>query len=441
MIKERSRYLEHPSNDMLRSAKILEDINGQKSNWPINSIIAGLGVALFISLIMLNFLSKNFEISFFWQNQVPANKILNDNRGIVVVTGYEGPFFTESVPLIKSASTAQTKLAVEASEQINFKDFTELRNGKSKYTRLNDIEIASLYTESGIWPKVPFQSQPPSNVPLGDVYITSIDPSVVSLDAIALDKRTTGSELKALLDIRLPLSIGSSFKLDEHGLAIATKIGTLAPAGHQVFAGNPEIVPPTKPLPDFLDIGNKNINLNVLSRVSPKQRPEDKTPDALIAAKKLKLAEKKPQQRPTNVRLSNYNLASLSTSSINFKGLRTKPRERPSDLSVLIDQALGVIQYEGDEANVIGIVPDVPSSPRVAKKATIQNVLNLRKTNLIGVYGSSKSRRALVRLSNGKRQMVTVGDAIDGGKVAAIGESDLRYIKGGKNMSLKVPKG
>lgn len=37
--------------------------------------------------------------------------------------------------------------------------------------------------------------------------------------------------------------------------------------------------------------------------------------------------------------------------------------------------------------------------------------------------------------------MVTVGDAIDGGKVAAIGESDLRYIKGGKNITLKVPKG
>lgn len=210
MIKEHSGYLEHPSNDMLRSAKILEDINGQKSNWPISSITVGLGVALFISLIMLNFLSKNFEISFFWQNQVPANKVLAENSGIVVGTGYEGPFFTESVPVIKSASTAETKLAVEASEQINFKDFSELKNGKSKYTR-NDIEIASLYTESGIWPKVPFQSQPPSNVPLGDVYITSIDPSVVSLDAIALDKRTTGSELKALLDIRLPLAPSFEF--------------------------------------------------------------------------------------------------------------------------------------------------------------------------------------------------------------------------------------
>ena len=74
-----------------------------------------------------------------------------------------------------------------------------------------------------------------SNVPLGDVYITSIDPSVLSLDAIALDKADTVSELKALLDIRSPLSIGSSFKLDENGLAIATKVGALAPAGHQVF--------------------------------------------------------------------------------------------------------------------------------------------------------------------------------------------------------------
>ena len=108
---------------------------------------------------------------------------------------------------------------------------------------------------------------------------------------------------------------------------------------------------------------------------------------------------------------------------------------------MLIDQALGVIQYEGDEANISGIVPDVPSSPRVTKKATIQNVLNLRRTNLIGVYGNSKSRRALVRLSNGKRQMVTVGDTIDGGKVAAIGEGELRYIKGGKNITLKVPQG
>ena len=163
----------------------------------------------------------------------------------MVKTGYEGPLFTQSEPDTEIADPkSYSKLAKEAAQNINFNDFSELRNGKSKYSRLNEIEIASLYTQSGIWPKVPLQAQPPSNVPLGDVYITSIDPSVLSLDAIALDKANTFSELKAILDIRSPLSIGSSFKLDENGLAIATKVGALAPAGHQVFSGNPEVVPP-----------------------------------------------------------------------------------------------------------------------------------------------------------------------------------------------------
>ena len=441
MKKEKCKYLVHPSNDMLLSSKILKDINGRGSNKRTGSWLLGIGIATFISLISVNFLSEKSTIGNFSLNQTLSDASLNETTGLVIKSGYEGPFFTQSETLTKVITNTETKLAMEASQSINFRSFNELRNGKSKYDRLNDVEIASLYTQSGIWPKVPLQAQPPSNVPLGDVYITSIDPSVLSLDAIALDKATTVSELKALLDIRSPLSIGSSFKLDKDGLAIATEVGTLAPAGHQVFAGNPNVVPPRKPLPNYLNIGDSKLNLRALSKLHPKPRPEDKTPEALIAAKKATLSEKKPQQRPETIELSKYNLSSLATSSINFKGLRVRPKERPTGLSMMIDQALGVIQYEGDEANITGIVPDVPSNPRVTKKATIQNVLNLRRTNLIGVYGNSKSRRALVRLSNGKRQMVTVGDTIDGGKVAAIGDSELRYIKGGKNITLKVPQG
>ncbi len=431
----------HPSNDMLLNSKILKDINGRGFNIRGTGWLVGVGVVTFIFLISVNFFNEKFTLDNFSPNETLSKTDLHETTALEIKTGYEGPLFTQSKPTTENISNTQTKLAMEASQSINFTSFNELRNGKSKYERLNDVEIASLYTQSGIWPKVPLQAQPPSNVPLGDVYITSIDPSVLSLDAIALDKATTVSELKALLDIRSPLSIGSSFKLDKDGLAIATEVGTLAPAGHQVFAGNPDVVPPDKPLPNYLNIGGSRLNLKALSNLHPKLRPEDKTPEALAAAKRAILSEKKPRQRPETIELSKYNLSNLETSSLNFKGLRIKPKERPTDLSVLIEQALGVIQNEGDEANITGIVPDVPSSPRVTKNATILNVLNLRRTNLIGVYGNSKSRRALVRLSNGKRQMVTVGDTIDGGKVAAIGESELRYIKGGKNITLKVPKG
>ena len=243
---------------MLLSAKILKDINGLNTSRPGKNWFVGFGAVLLISFIFLSFLNEKFAFGIFSNNQTLSDpSVTASAQNKIVKTGYEGPLFTQSEPTIEVDSNSYSKLAMEASQSINFKDFSELRNGKSKYSRLNDIEVASLYTQSGIWPKVPVQAQPPSNVPLGDVYITSIDPSVLCLDAIALDKANTVSELKALLDIRSPLSIGSSFKLDENGLAIATKVGTLAPAGHQVFSGNPYVVPPVKPIPNYLIIGEK----------------------------------------------------------------------------------------------------------------------------------------------------------------------------------------
>ncbi|PVA11934.1 hypothetical protein DC366_03150 [Pelagivirga sediminicola] len=85
--------------------------------------------------------------------------------------------------------------------------------------------------------------------------------------------------------------------------------------------------------------------------------------------------------------------------------------------------------------------PAIPSSASVAQQATQKNAIKLRQVNLIGVYGSSASRRALVRLGNGRYQKVKVGDALDGGQVAAIGDSELRYIKRGKNVVLRIPQG
>ena len=226
MNKDKSKYLVHPSNDMLLSAKILKDINGLETNKLRNNWFVGLGVLLLFLCIFLSFFNEKFAFGIFLNNQSLTDpSVTASTQKKIVKTGYEGPLFTQSEPTIEANSNSYSKLAMEASQSVNFKDFSELRNGKSKYSRLNDIEVASLYTQSGIWPKVPAQAKPPSNVPLGDLYITSIDPSVLSLDAIALDKANTVSELKALLDIRSPLSIGSSFKLDENGLAIATKVG------------------------------------------------------------------------------------------------------------------------------------------------------------------------------------------------------------------------
>jgi hypothetical protein len=77
----------------------------------------------------------------------------------------------------------------------------------------------------------------------------------------------------------------------------------------------------------------------------------------------------------------------------------------------------------------------------VARQATIENAMRLNRINLIGVYGTEGDRRALVRLPSGRYVKVEVGDRLDGGQIAAIGRGELRYVKGGRNITLTVPSG
>ncbi len=77
----------------------------------------------------------------------------------------------------------------------------------------------------------------------------------------------------------------------------------------------------------------------------------------------------------------------------------------------------------------------------MTRAATNRNAINLRNTNLIGVTGSSNNRRALVRLASGRFVTVEVGDRLDGGRVAAIDDDRLQYIKDGQNITLEVPNG
>ena len=81
------------------------------------------------------------------------------------------------------------------------------------------------------------------------------------------------------------------------------------------------------------------------------------------------------------------------------------------------------------------------SRSTVARRATIPNAIRLEEINLVGVYGTTGDRRALVRLPSGRYVRVRVGDRVDGGRVARITESELFYLKGAQTVSLRVPRG
>ena len=119
-----------------------------------------------------------------------------------------------------------------------------------------------------------------------------------------------------------------------------------------------------------------------------------------------------------------------------------EPEPEPEPVAKAQPKAAAPAAPEDDgEPEVASAAPSIPTKASVAKQATFKNAINLSKVNLIGVYGTSSNRHALIRQANGRFKKVKVGDKIDGGQIAAITASEVRYKKGGKMVTLAMPKG
>ena len=166
-------------------------------------------------------------------------------------------------------------------------------------------------------------------------------------------------------------------------------------------------------------------NLAVAASRRPAPRPAD-----LAASISAALASVEPE--PASARISPQPVveAALAPAARPATPAVTQPAAQPEVAAPEADN-----EPEGTSA-----APAIPQNASVAKQATLANAINLGKLNLIGVYGTASNRRALVRLASGRYVRVKVGDRVDGGQVAAIGEQDLRYIKNGRNLLLSLPK-
>ncbi len=82
---------------------------------------------------------------------------------------------------------------------------------------------------------------------------------------------------------------------------------------------------------------------------------------------------------------------------------------------------------------------NLPTSASVARSATIENAINLRKTNLLGIFGTADNRTALIRLSGGRNIRVQLGQSFSGWTVVAISENTVRIRKRNREEILRMP--
>ncbi|WP_165978771.1 hypothetical protein [Antarcticimicrobium luteum] len=317
-----------------------------------------------------------------------------------------------------------------------------------------DAGTETLYAATGIWPDAPDEPETPAIIGLDDLYVASIDRTDLSQDAVALpgaDAFATDASLNAVTS---PAAAGTAFALDDRGLVTPTPEGAVTPDGITVYLGRPPVAPPATParLTQAAEsVAEADALRQRLAGLRPRARPGDlveQTERAQLGGRsRVELGRLRPRTRPASAQEATAPGAPATAQAV-ASALIPKPRPRDFQATVRSSDRAS-IGVPGNLAAgapaattaVATVAPKIPSSASVARQATLKNEINLRQVNLIGVYGTAANRRALVRLPSGRYKKVKVGDSIDGGRVLAIGESQLQYQKGGRNHTLKMPKG
>lgn len=205
--------------------------------------------------------------------------------------------------------------------------------------------------------------------------------------------------------------------------------------GVTIIQGRPDPVPPARPgtIPP------------IATQQDAALAPATTAPTASTAGV-LQLAGLRPRLRPATITAPPPPpvdpFASASELAV---ASALEPRIRPGNMARIVEQARAAQPTQRatavpvTAATIRTVAPAGAVNGTVATRATQEGVLALNRTALIGVFGSSSNRRALVRLANGSIVRVSIGDRLDGGRVAAIGTSDLTYTRSGRSIRLAMP--
>ncbi|MDT8328629.1 MAG: hypothetical protein RQ750_14810, partial [Roseovarius sp.] len=348
---------------------------------------------------------------------------------------------------------------------------------------LTPDQALARYAATGIWQMAPTQTEVPNATGLDDFYLTSIDDAVNFQDAVALPV-PQGAEMDRRPETPTsPAPPGTRFVIDPRGFVLATPGGALTPDGVLVRAGPPPRSPPDMParavpLPGIEQTAEALAEQKRLGDIRPRPRPgnlaEQQERGALSGRTRSELAALRPKTRPQSV----IQAAANATAAVNSAAAASaaaavldssavaaalaeavetpepetrgtaqavlaslKPKPRPGNFETIVRRSQPAPAPEPSKQTARSAAPPIPTTASVARQATARNAINLRDVNLIGVYGNPKNRRALVRLSNGRYQKVQIGDRLNGGRVSAIGDTELRYKKSGRDVVLRMPKG
>ena len=317
------------------------------------------------------------------------------------------------------------------------------------------------------WQRAPSAPVPPRSLDDSDVELAAIDPVTTSRDAIALPRLPVAEDEVTILTAAPP-ALGQATETTDPAQAAVDAVPPVTPGGVDLNLTTEDTEPAEPESPDGA-LQPTALAAALPAETRPRLRPEglvEQNERAQFNGRtRAEMTGLRPRARPA----SPQNDPDVDPAPTTLAVLRTPlPPEKPANFDELVAAALApppqvsAAQPEAvasastaalddtaaiEEADEIAAAapapsqPNIPTRAEVAREATIDNAIRLNRLNLIGVYGSDSSRRALLRLPSGRYVKVKVGDRVDGGQVSAISDSQLRYTKGGQDVTLTVPSG
>ena len=317
-------------------------------------------------------------------------------------------------------------------------------------------EAEAEYAAYGIWQLAP---NPPAE-PARDFVIPEPGERIELAAIDPVDADQPQAALALLEPERAPLPQPSpppfSAISTEAALVAATPEGVLTPDGAFVVAGQPALAATPRPgditAPPTPDEGPEpaqtaagGLTDAILAAFPPTPRPDGAVAAPDDSAGDTSEAGPRPVARPAA--LEELIQPEAPDDAIASSLL---PQSRPQTVETAAAEAAERGPAGGASTASLAapepleppsVEPDIPSNASVSRSATVESAINLREINLIGVRGTAENRVALVRLASGRFVEVTVGDRLDGGRVAAIGTDTLQYVRNGRNITLEAPSG
>ncbi|GFE65630.1 hypothetical protein [Litoreibacter roseus] len=343
------------------------------------------------------------------------------------------------------------------------------------------VDTATQYAATGIWPQSPEMGRARVADTVSNIVPARFDPELPNTNAPdALEQIVPESEE----EFRAPLPpppAGTTYELSDDGLIVPTEEGIVTPDGVPVQAGKPPAAPDVRPTledapsdvvdaieavtrrlpiqrPDILSEAAEPSqaqisNLGSIFPTGPNQNKPVRRPPEVAAFAQDRIAEIARQSDAQTSAIARALAEAASGPAVQTASATTlRPTARPRDIERMATRVRATPSDTAGSASTAAgrasgpavparsrAQPTGPIAPSVARAATDNNAIALGDVALVGVFGTPSSRRALVRMPNGRFKKVAVGDNIDGGRVAAIGETQLKYVRRGRTLTLEMP--